>query len=401
MNWIARLIITLTLLACSLTSARADDAHGRTARLRWVEGSVQLERADGSAPQDNRDEALRRESVRSGDLLRTGAGGRAEISLGASRLRLDEDSELLLRRLDEDRIVLQLRRGSLAARLDSHADALAFSLDTDAGHHEPLGAGLFRFDAIRSRWDDFSATAWRSPLRIEQNSATLTLRPGQRAELFSTGGWRLTTPESDAFARWGMGEDNAADRAAPMPVPPPYVEPPQVWVTPPQAPVLIIGGGFPRHEPPRMRPWPAPAFPPPVMRLPEPPRRDQDRHERYERDDHADRRPRNDRNNVAPPPQPPRGLPPGGIVPLPHPVPNPLQNPSPRPPVVQPSEPQGPTGNLGRIVQDVARRGGVVAPQTPAAPAASAPTAAGRGSPRPDRTQRGDDRGGDPRRPER
>lgn len=394
MNWIAKLITALTLLACSLTSTWADSAYGRIARLRWVEGSVVLERADGSAPQDNRYETLRHEPLRSGDLLRTNAGGRAEISVGASRLRLDEDSELLLRRLSEDRIVLQLRRGSLAARLDSNADALAFSLDTDAGHHEPLGAGLFRFDAVRSRWDDFSATAWRSPLRIEQNSATLTLRPGQRAELFNNGGWRLTAPESDAFARWGMGEDNAYDRPAPMPVPPPYVEPPQVWVTPPQSPVLIIGGGFPRDEPPRMRPWPAPAFPPPVIRLPEPPRRDYDRHER---DDRTDRRPRDDRNNAAPQPQlqpqqPPRGLPPGGIVPLPNPVPNPLQNPSPQqpqPPSARPSESRGPTGNLGRIVQDVAQRGGV----TPApAAAASAPSPSGRSERRPDRNQHGDER---------
>lgn len=397
MNWIAQLITALTLLACSLTGAWADNAYGRAARLRWVEGNVQLERADGSAPQDNRDEALRHRRLGSGDLLRTGEAGRAEIDWGSSRLRLDEDSELLVRRLSEDRLVLQLRRGSLAARLDNNADALAFSLDTDAGHHEPLGAGLFRFDAGRSRWDDFSATAWRSPLRIEQNSAALTLRPGQRAELFSNGGWRLTTPESDAFARWGLGEDNASDRPAPTPVQPPYVEPPQVWITPPQSPVLIIGGGFPRYEPPRMRPWPAPAWPPPVMRLPEPPRREHDRHERddrTDRPDRPDRHPRDDRNSIAPPP---RGLPPGGIVPLPNPVPNPLPNPSLRPPVAQPPEPQGPAGNLGRIMQDVARRGGIVAP--PAA-TASTPAAAGRGDPRPDRNQRGDDRG-DHRRPER
>ena len=220
MNWIHRALAALLLaLSLSLTAAASPDQDppGRVGRLRSADGPVWLARGDGSATLDHRRESLRNWPVSQGDRLRTGHDARAEVDLGSTRLRLDEDSELLLDQVDDDHVVLRLDRGGLAVVLQDPDVAREFRIDTPAGRHQPLGPGSFRFDARQADRDDFSATAWRSPLRIEQEDATMTLRPGQRVEWTADGGWRRTLPVADAFARWALVQDDTP--AAPDPAP--------------------------------------------------------------------------------------------------------------------------------------------------------------------------------------
>jgi FecR protein len=210
LNWTHRTLAVLLLaLSLAATAAQAQDPPGRVGRLRSADGPVWLTRSDGSATLEHPRESLRNWPVSQGDRLRTGHGARAEIDLGSTRLRLDEDSALRLEQVDDDHVVLQLDQGGLALVLQDPDVAREFRIDTAAGRHQPLGPGSFRFDARQEDRDDFSATAWRSPLRIEQDDATLTLRPGQRAEWTADGGWRRTLPAADAFARWALVQDDA------------------------------------------------------------------------------------------------------------------------------------------------------------------------------------------------
>ena len=242
------------------------------------------------------------ESVREGDRLQTHGNSRLVVEIGPNRLKLDERSALVVRRLDRDGVELDLERGSVVLELRRSESAWRWQVDTAAGRHQPRGAGLFRIDAPDRRGPDAgSATAWRSALHIENEDGTLLLPPGRRAERDRNGRWQLGFPQADAFAAWAMppaDHDNPPDdwtdrrprhwQAAPSwdTQPQPPAPPPRVIVVP--APIVIEPAPRQwRHPTPEARDqrpprWaaPAPAPMPPVPReTAPPPRPDRRAHE--------------------------------------------------------------------------------------------------------------------------
>lgn len=293
----ALVAVTTPTLAASDYAEEAEQA-GRIADL---DGRLRLERASGEAFELGDGQRLRPTTVREGDRLHTGWNSRLVIEVGPNRLKLDEKTDLLVRRLDPEGVNLELERGSLVLEVRRPENAWRWQVDTAAARHQPQGAGLFRIDAPDRRRgvETGSATAWRSALRIENEDGTLLLPPGQRAERDRYGRWQLGYPQADAFAAWAMNpseRDTSDDRhprrwqAAPswevQTVPPP----PRVIVMP--APIVIEPP--PRHwrnepdlrdprpprvvapvqpQPPRPMPMPAP------IPDPAPPRPDRRHHE--------------------------------------------------------------------------------------------------------------------------
>jgi len=203
------LLTLIGLIALALPALAADDPPGRVGLIAWIDGSARLQRGDGGDPIDHDRESLRNWPLTSGDLLSVGERSRAELGIGSTRLRLNGGAQLLLRRVDDGAIELQLLRGSLALALRNPDVARELLIDTPAARHRPLGSGEFRFDAGTPWREGQSASAWRGDLRIEQRDGSFVLRGGQRAELYGDGGWRPTRLESDEFARWALMGDDA------------------------------------------------------------------------------------------------------------------------------------------------------------------------------------------------
>lgn len=207
------------------------------------------------------------ESVREGDRLQTHGNSRLVVDIGPNRLKLDERSALVVRRLDRDGVALDLERGSVVLELRHGESAWRWQVDTAAGRHQPHGAGLFRIDAPDRRGPDAgSATAWRSALRIESEDGTLLLPPGRRAERDHHGRWQIGFPEADAFAAWAMTPpaeneppDDWIDRSDRRPrhwrAAPPWDQPPMQ--PPPQPPRVIVVPAPIQIEPPP-RQWRSP-----------------------------------------------------------------------------------------------------------------------------------------------
>ena len=217
----SRLAALLALLI-GLTTAggavrAADDPPGRVGRIVTVDGDARLRHDDGTPAVEHREDNLRNWPVTGGDRLSVGRDSRLELAIGSTRLRLGEDSELSVTALDDERIALELIEGSLAIVLRSEEVARELEIQTVAGRLSPTGAGLFRIDVPaprRGEPETAAATAWRQALVIEQPGVgRLTLRPGQRAELYRDGGWRLGPPASDDFARWAMTQDGLRELA--------------------------------------------------------------------------------------------------------------------------------------------------------------------------------------------
>ncbi len=193
-------LLALALLALGIATlspaTRADDDPVGAARVNSTRGDVRLYRAEGETIDGSDGRWLRAQPVGAGDRLQTGWNARAEVAAGPDRLRLDEDTTLVVRRLDTRRIAITIERGRVALLIRHDETARLWQIDTAAGTHLPLGAGLFRIDTPPPHQapTGANATAWRSPLRIDVDGGTLTLPPGRRVELDRFGQWQTGLP---------------------------------------------------------------------------------------------------------------------------------------------------------------------------------------------------------------
>jgi len=273
-------LMTSTLLLGISTSAHAEspawrqDDGERAGYITQIEGRLRLQRAGGELIDIGEGSRLRQIGIREGDRLQTSWNSRLVLDFGPNRLKLDEKSELVLRRLDPEAVQLDLERGGLVLELRQPETAWRWQVDTAAGRHQPHGAGLFRIDAPdrRGQPDSGSATAWRSALRIESDEGTLLLPPGRRAERDRNGRWQIEFPQADAFAAWAM---TPSDNDSPPPEDwsdrrprhwraAPSWETQQQPASPPR--VIVVPGPIMIEPPPRQ--WRAPAPPPPMAQEP-------------------------------------------------------------------------------------------------------------------------------------
>lgn len=292
---IAALLATAALLPHDASAAdppthwsHEEAEHG--ARIADLDGRLQLQRAGGETFALGDGPRARQTGIREGDRLSTSWNSRLVLDIGPNRVKLDERSELLVRRLDRNAVSLELEHGGVVLELRHDAGAWRWQVDSANGRHQPHGAGLFRIDAPDRRGlDTGSATAWRNALRIENEDGTLLLPPGRRAERDRSGRWQIGFPHADAFAAWAMTppaapappQDLPDDwddrrprqwRAAPAWELPPPAPTPRVIVVPP--PIVVE----PPHRPWRPHPEPRePQRPPrwaaptaPAMPLPPP-----------------------------------------------------------------------------------------------------------------------------------
>ncbi len=202
----AALLVGLAPLA-----ARAeDDPPGRVGRVAELLGDVSMydhETGEWAPAERNR-------PLTGGDRIATDPGARAELQIGSTTLRLAGDSELDVQRLDDERVRLRLRNGSLALHLREPEVAAQTTLVTDDVTLQPLGSGLFRID----RSDDLTyGGSWRGQMRAGDGSAALVVDAGQRVELWREGPQRVlrhrwTPVPDDDFSAWVVREDRADDR---------------------------------------------------------------------------------------------------------------------------------------------------------------------------------------------
>lgn len=185
------------------------DWPARVGRIAEVQGGARLLARDDNewvAATVNR-------PVTSGDQFATPPGARLEISIGSSTLRLDGDTELVLQRLDDDAVVLQLRRGSVAVQAVSAEMAAQVEVHTREGRFRLREPGSYRID---HRDDTSHATAWRGTLRFEGSDSLLVIGRGQHAEIWLEGRsthYRWAEDQRDDFAAWVARDELSYERS--------------------------------------------------------------------------------------------------------------------------------------------------------------------------------------------
>jgi hypothetical protein len=183
----ALLLCGLWLLAGACQAQ--DDPPGRVGRLAALQGEVWVYEAEAGEWVS----ALHNRPFTSGDRLATSAAASAELRIGSTTLYLGSGSELDALRVDDQRMVFRLQRGSLALRVRSREVAAELEVQHPEGRFMPLRAGLYRID----RQDDATdAAVWRGDLQVEGNGMSLTMYAGQRARFWLDG------PLSDTRSQW-------------------------------------------------------------------------------------------------------------------------------------------------------------------------------------------------------
>ena len=185
------------------------DPPGRVARLSWVEGSVSF------APQragndDNWSAAQSNWPLTEGNRLYAGDNARAELHIGASALRLAENTALDFTRLDDERIETFVSQGSLNLTLRNWDRDDQFIISTPTLSVTLNGNGRYRID-VDDDGEGASIVVRQGEAQIQNGSSRFNLVASQRAEIAGRDGGdvRITRDDDeDNFDRWAAERDS-------------------------------------------------------------------------------------------------------------------------------------------------------------------------------------------------
>jgi len=151
---------------------------------------------------------LRNQTVAEGDRLRTDDRARVALRAGSTALWLDEDSDLVMDRLDEGAVRLQLDRGDLVVQVRSTEFARELRVQTHEGVLSPERDGLYRIEQLDR---GTLARSWRGSLRFEPaiGGAATWLEGGEQVEFWTVDGMpraERSPLRSDAFGDWALAQ---------------------------------------------------------------------------------------------------------------------------------------------------------------------------------------------------
>ncbi|HYM02951.1 MAG TPA: DUF6600 domain-containing protein [Stellaceae bacterium] len=173
--------IALSLLALLVSGAAAlADPPGRVGRLGYAEGAVSFHAAD----QDQWSPATINYPVVAGETFWTEPGGRAEIEVGASEIRLDETTLLTFVALDDGATRLQVDQGVLNIHLRAMPPG-GVQVQTPRAQLNLVEPGSYHIDAGRPDGgappDHTEITVLEGRVTTAGPRSTLTVLPGETA----------------------------------------------------------------------------------------------------------------------------------------------------------------------------------------------------------------------------
>ncbi|MCC4114044.1 hypothetical protein LLG90_01635 [Aromatoleum toluclasticum] len=202
-------IVPLVLALTGASGAVLADPPSRAGRLSVVEGEVALRR-------DSRRDwvsAAVNLPVTTGDEIATESDGRAELRIGSSVLRLDQATSVEVLRLDDERIRVRLKEGSVAMRIRSADREDAIEVETRDGVAVPAEPGQYRVDYVDS---GTLVSNHHGHIDFRTDDRHVSVTEGRRAQIWSDGPTDVQwdDPDEDAFMAWSFARDRRDDRIA-------------------------------------------------------------------------------------------------------------------------------------------------------------------------------------------
>jgi hypothetical protein len=197
------LAVGVVVTCAAFARAQNREEHFVSARaggVNFVSGEVTFRRAGRDAWQ----QLATTDELKSGDAVRTGADGRAEILLNpGSYLRLGADSEFELTDAALDTLRLKLVRGSALVEAAGFDDAdFRVALDTPQTHVSLVRGGIYRFNVADAGATEVFVRKGRALVGREQ----ALVKEGMSARVTTAGSVEIAKfdkKERDALDLWG------------------------------------------------------------------------------------------------------------------------------------------------------------------------------------------------------
>jgi len=192
------------------TAADADavDPPGRVGSVTLLAGQVTMvDLSNGS-----REDALLNWPVTGGWRIETGLTGRAEVRIGSTALRLDEQTTVDFARLDDELIQIAVLRGSVALRLRNPQIVNELEVLTQRERFSFDEPGSYRIDVDRPPGMT-AVTAFAGRVRMASAGSSFIVATGQRGEVSAPPmlSFRLFAATADGFDDWVAGRDARED----------------------------------------------------------------------------------------------------------------------------------------------------------------------------------------------
>jgi hypothetical protein len=209
-------LLALALAAAPLGWASAADPPARILRLGLVEGGVAYRPAAvGNVTTPGPRGELPTAPLMPGDALSTRADGRAELSLGTATIRIANDTDLTVDRLDESAVRLVLERGTASVVVRDLLEDETLEIATPETTVALTTPGDYRIDVTADGGTDISVR--RGVATAESAGGAVRIAEGQRALLAGTDAYAsLIAPLApDAFDNWVLDREVQLAEAAP------------------------------------------------------------------------------------------------------------------------------------------------------------------------------------------
>jgi hypothetical protein len=201
--------IPILLIAFSAVLAAQTDPSGRVGRLSYISGPVSLQPAGVTEWVD----ADVNRPLTTGDQVWVGDGGRAEIHVGSTALRLDSNTAFQFLNLDDQTIQIQLSQGNLTVRARNLAQNQNLELDTPSLAFTVLRPGEYR---IGANPDSQTTTVTVRDGDGEVTGGGQTFPVHGRQQAIVVGGDQITynlvsAPGTDGWDQWNYSRDRRED----------------------------------------------------------------------------------------------------------------------------------------------------------------------------------------------
>jgi hypothetical protein len=185
------------------------DPPARVGRVSFVSGEAFF-RAD---PNSEWTQATLNYPVTEHNQFATNADARLELSIGSAAIRLDEDSEISIPRLDDEVISVNLERGLAGVTVRGQESRYPIEVVTADASITLNDSGTYRIEAGRET-NNTIITVLRGNAGVATSEATLSVKEGREAIV--TGApfsYRVREAGPHPFDEWTMARDQRYDRA--------------------------------------------------------------------------------------------------------------------------------------------------------------------------------------------
>lgn len=203
MSRIVRLALWPLVMLLSLLPALAlADLPARVGRLADIENGVdfRVDRSSEPAP------ASLNWPISSGAIIDTEWLGRAEVWIGSSAYRVAGNSEVEFVQVDDQQIIIDVARGSLAVSIMDRDQATDLTVTTPEGQVRFTTPGRYRIDVLS---DHSEVTTQAGQAIIDDQNRQVALLGGQKARLYQGQRPRIDGDfDQDNFDSWVADREN-------------------------------------------------------------------------------------------------------------------------------------------------------------------------------------------------